>query len=223
MTYINETTISIEWEKILEPAKGGFYQSFTVDATIVLGASLPRPYPQWFVDRRNWALGQLGKVYLNKLDPRFHNIIVKGWVFNVEKILFTGHEYADIHLKPGKKLTRSGPQSRISEAHRVGGIFDVHGLAAVAGCPAIVIDRARSDHTWVQFHLPNGQPRQQIQIPGGVRNKYVLPKCNRVVWSDHVYRCGSGNKWVRVSGDARADILCHGGTPSSPYIVTGEN
>lgn len=82
--------------------------------------------------------------------------------------------------------------------------------------------RSRSDHTWVEFRLPRGTNKLQIQIPGGAHNKYVFPKCNRVHWSDLTFRCDCG-RWKKIKGDWDADAWCHGSKGNSPYVFVGEH
>lgn len=80
--------------------------------------------------------------------------------------------------------------------------------------------RSRSDHTWVEFRLPEAPRNQVIQIPGGSYNKYVFPKCNRVHWTDLTFKCVCGN-WKRTKGDWDADAWCHGSPGNSPYVKVG--
>ncbi|MFN7947800.1 MAG: tectonin domain-containing protein [Blastocatellia bacterium] len=82
--------------------------------------------------------------------------------------------------------------------------------------------RSVSEHSWVEFRLPQGREGQVIEIPGGAYNKYVLPKCNRVWWSDLTFSCGSNGTWEKTRGNWDADGLCHGSPGSSPYVVTGD-
>ncbi len=103
-----------------------------------------------------------------------------------------------------------------------GGAFGGTAAPASASCAPKTINRASSAHTWLRFNLPEGTARQEIRIPGGARNRYVFPTCHRVVWGDHLYRCSNAGQWTLISGDAHADVLCHGGVPNSPYIQTGE-
>jgi hypothetical protein len=82
--------------------------------------------------------------------------------------------------------------------------------------------RSTSDHSWVEFRLPQGTEGLIIQIPAGAYNKYVFPKCNRVWWDDLQFTCGGGGSWERTRGSWDADALCHGSTGSSPYVATGD-
>ena len=82
--------------------------------------------------------------------------------------------------------------------------------------------RSVSDHSWVEFRLPQGTPNQTINIPGGAYNHYVFPKCNRVHWNDLKFICDlSTCQWKKVTGSWGADGLCHGSKGSSPYVVVG--
>lgn len=82
--------------------------------------------------------------------------------------------------------------------------------------------RSVSEHTWVEFRLPQGSEGQVIEIPGGAYNKYVFPKCNRVWWSDLTFSCGSTGTWEKTRGNWDSDALCHGSPGSSPYVATGD-
>ncbi len=81
--------------------------------------------------------------------------------------------------------------------------------------------RSASEHTWVEFRLPQGSEGQVIKIPGGAYNKYVFPRCNRVWWSDLTFSCGSTGTWEKTQGNWDADALCTGSPGSSPYVATG--
>jgi 1-phosphatidylinositol phosphodiesterase len=80
--------------------------------------------------------------------------------------------------------------------------------------------RAQSEHSWVEFHLPQGIDGQAIAIPSGAYNHYVFPKCNRVHWDDVTFYCARG-AWERTHGSWDSDAMCHGDVPQSPYIRTG--
>lgn len=83
--------------------------------------------------------------------------------------------------------------------------------------------RSVSDHTWVEFRLPQGNVNQTISIPAGAHNKYVFPKCNRVWWDNLSFTCNTKTcQWERTSGKWDADGLCHGTPGNSPYVVVGE-
>ncbi len=81
--------------------------------------------------------------------------------------------------------------------------------------------RCQSDHSWVEFRLPEGTEGQLIEIPGGAYNHYVFPKCNRVRWSNLAFLC-TATGWQRTRGDWDADGLCDGSPGSSPYVVVGD-
>ena len=82
--------------------------------------------------------------------------------------------------------------------------------------------RSISDHSWVEFRLPQGLGDQTIDIPGGAYNHYVFPKCNRVHWNDLQFKCNPNScNWEKASGSWGADGLCHGSPGSSPYVVVG--
>lgn len=96
--------------------------------------------------------------------------------------------------------------------------------AAVAGCGcAPQTFRSVSDHTWVEFRLPNGNANQVINIPSGAHNKYVFPKCNRVWWDNLSFTCNASTcQWERKAGKWDADALCHGTPGNNPYVFVGE-
>jgi hypothetical protein len=81
--------------------------------------------------------------------------------------------------------------------------------------------RSVSEHSWVEFRLPQGREGQVISISGGAYNKYVFPSCNRVWWDDLSFSCGSTGTWEKTRGNWGADGLCHGSPGSSPYVATG--
>ena len=88
-------------------------------------------------------------------------------------------------------------------------------------CPARNF-RTDSDHTYAIFKLPKRKEGTIIEIPGGAYNKYVFPKCNRVIWSHLRFQCDPNScSWTRVSGSWDADAWCHGDTPKSPYLQVG--
>lgn len=120
------------------------------------------------------------------------------------------------------KYVRSGVIPVSVRGGAFGGATAPAAAPTPASCAPKTISRASSAHTWLRFNLPKGTARQEIRIPGGARNKYVFPTCHRVVWGDHLYRCSNAGQWTLISGDAHADILCHGSVPNSPYIQTGE-
>lgn len=79
-----------------------------------------------------------------------------------------------------------------------------------------------SNHSWVEFRLPTGTPGQSIGIPGGAYNKFT-GVCNRVWWEDLTFVCDAGSlTWAHTKGKWDADGLCHGVTPSNPYIAYGD-
>jgi PASTA domain-containing protein len=82
--------------------------------------------------------------------------------------------------------------------------------------------RGQSEHTWVEFRLPQGHEGLIIQIPGGAHNKYVFPKCNRVYWGDLQFTCNGAGIWERTAGNWDSDAACHGSPGSSPYVAVGE-
>ncbi|CAN0546468.1 unnamed protein product, partial [Laminaria digitata] len=82
--------------------------------------------------------------------------------------------------------------------------------------------RSVSAKTWVEFRLPQSKAGTKINIPGGAKNKYVFPKCNRVHWSDLQFVCGSTGQWQRTKGSWDADALCHGKVPKSKYVAAGD-
>jgi hypothetical protein len=82
--------------------------------------------------------------------------------------------------------------------------------------------RSVSEHSWVEFRLPQGVPGQTINISAGAYNKYVFPKCNRVWWSDLAFSCMSTSSWERIQGNWDSDALCHGSPGSSPFVATGD-
>ena len=80
-----------------------------------------------------------------------------------------------------------------------------------------------SDHTWVEFRLPQGTGGQSISIAGGAYNKYVFPKCNRVWWDDLSFKCNAATcQWEKTAGKWDADAACTGDKGSSPYVFVGE-
>ncbi|CAN0432968.1 unnamed protein product, partial [Discosporangium mesarthrocarpum] len=81
--------------------------------------------------------------------------------------------------------------------------------------------RSVSAKTWVEFRLPQSKSGTKIKIPGGAKNKYVFPKCNRVHWSNLEFLCGSTGQWQRIKGSWDADALCHGKVPKSKYVKAG--
>jgi len=93
---------------------------------------------------------------------------------------------------------------------------------AVAKVCAPQVFRSNSEHSWVEFRLPQGSEGKTIDIPGGAYNKYVFPKCNRVWWNDLTFACGSKGTWERTSGNWDSDALCHGSPGASPYVAVGD-
>ncbi|MFN8347783.1 MAG: metallophosphoesterase [Spirosomataceae bacterium] len=94
--------------------------------------------------------------------------------------------------------------------------------STACGCAAKTF-RNTSDHSWVEFRLPQGTGGQSIAIAGGAYNKYVLPKCNRVWWDDLSFKCNAATcQWEKISGNWDADALCTGDKGNSPYVVVGE-
>lgn len=89
-----------------------------------------------------------------------------------------------------------------------------------AGCPSQTF-RNQSDHSFVEFTLPEAGAGTSIDIRGGAYNKYVVPKCNRVHWSDLRFTCDDG-AWALSSGHWDADGLCHGSYEPGPYIRVGD-
>lgn len=83
--------------------------------------------------------------------------------------------------------------------------------------------RNTSEHSWVEFRLPQGTGGQSISIAGGAYNKYVFPKCNRVWWDDLSFKCNAATcQWEKITGKWDADALCTGDKGSSPYVFVGE-
>ena len=83
--------------------------------------------------------------------------------------------------------------------------------------------RSVSDHTWVEFRLPQGTSSQTINIPAGAHNKYVFPKCNRVWWDNLTFKCNASTcQWERSAGKWDADAWCTGSPGNSPYVFVGE-
>ncbi len=96
---------------------------------------------------------------------------------------------------------------------------------APTAAPKVCVPRAFrsvSEHSWVEFRLPQGNEGKVIEIPGGAYNKYVFPKCNRVFWSDLAFSCGSTGTWERTRGSWDSDALCHGSPGASPYVAVGD-
>ncbi len=81
--------------------------------------------------------------------------------------------------------------------------------------------RSVSEHSWVEFRLPQGSEGQIIEIAGGAYNKYVFPKCNRVWWSDLAFSCGGTGTWEKTRGNWDSDALCTSSPGTSPYVATG--
>lgn len=80
-----------------------------------------------------------------------------------------------------------------------------------------------SKHSWVRFEIPAGKAGQLVSIPGGAYNKYVLPACNRVWWTNLKFMCEPASKqWQLLDGKYNADALCDGSPGSSPYVRVGE-
>lgn len=80
-----------------------------------------------------------------------------------------------------------------------------------------------SDHTWVEFRLPQGTGGQSVSIAGGAYNKYVFPKCNRVWWDDLNFKCNAATcQWEKITGKWDADAACTGDKGNSPYVFVGE-
>ncbi|MFN8354853.1 MAG: metallophosphoesterase [Spirosomataceae bacterium] len=80
-----------------------------------------------------------------------------------------------------------------------------------------------SDHTWVEFRLPQGTGGQSVSIAGGAYNKYVFPKCNRVWWDDLTFKCNAATcQWEKIAGRWDADAACTGDKGNSPYVFVGE-
>lgn len=77
-----------------------------------------------------------------------------------------------------------------------------------------------SDHSFVEFVLPEKANGSIIEVPGGAYNKYVFPKCNRVWWDDLRFTCINGI-WERTSGRWDADGLCHGSHKDNPHLRVG--
>ena len=91
----------------------------------------------------------------------------------------------------------------------------------VRACASRVF-RSESEHTWVEFRLPQASLGFAIKVPAGAYNKYVFPKCNRVWWDEITFSCVSTGVWERLQGNWGADALCHGSPSSSPYLATGD-
>jgi hypothetical protein len=90
-------------------------------------------------------------------------------------------------------------------------------------CPAKTF-RNQSDATFVEFRLPSSAAAKTntINISSGSYHKYVVPKCNRVWWTNLTFICRDG-AWTRDSGDWDADALCYGDYDgASPYVHVGD-
>lgn len=93
--------------------------------------------------------------------------------------------------------------------------------AAACGCAPKTF-RNVSEHSWVEFRLPQGTGGQDIAIAGGAYNKYVFPKCNRVWWDNLSFKCNAATcQWEKVAGKWDADALCTGDKGKSPYVFVG--
>lgn len=108
----------------------------------------------------------------------------------------------------------------VTAVEKTGGRIELEEKTGLRACSPRVF-RSASEHTWVEFRLPQGREGQVIKIPGGAYNKYVFPKCNRVWWSDLTFSCGSTGTWEKTQGNWDSDALCTGSPGSSPYVVTG--
>ncbi|GJM32573.1 MAG: hypothetical protein DHS20C18_15740 [Saprospiraceae bacterium] len=92
----------------------------------------------------------------------------------------------------------------------------------ICHCPPKTF-RTVSDHTWAEFRMPKAKMGSVIQIPEGVKNKYVFPKCNRTWWTNLVFSCDPNScRWERISGNWDSDALCHGGFTPNKYLFVGE-
>jgi hypothetical protein len=81
--------------------------------------------------------------------------------------------------------------------------------------------RSVSNHSWVEFRLPEAKASQVISIPAGAYNNYVFPACNRVWWDTLVFGCDPNDGWKLLLGAYDADGWCHGSPGDSPYVAYG--
>lgn len=184
-------------------------QCFTEPARFELSANFGGSPPEW---------------YQRKTEERGENYVVDGRVVRTgSSVPFYVHR-ADIRTRDSYfardiEILLSDQQA-VRVTTRPLSFNARPPVSNAPSCSAKTINRAQSDHTWVKFELPTGTSGQTIKIPGGAYTKYVFPKCNRVHWNDHTYQCKNGS-WTQTRGEAGADILCHGGPPSSEFVKVG--
>ncbi|MCR9285786.1 MAG: hypothetical protein NXI23_00200 [Bacteroidetes bacterium] len=83
--------------------------------------------------------------------------------------------------------------------------------------------RAKNGATWAEFRMPKAVAGMTVNIPEGVHNKYVFPKCNRVWWTNLTFTCNPNScNWERISGTWDSDALCHGGRTPHKYLFVGD-